>query len=127
MFVSCLQIGDYSLLGCDAMQFCRPELWGRLLPSSIRQAAGSPETVAAIYHAAWHHISEDHIPDIYHCVNIKSILKLNVFEWKSGMWPVTYCNFIREEMCYSSIVQMLVVSFSVSKLWHGNVGVYVGR
>jgi hypothetical protein len=82
-----------------------PVLWGRLLPSSsTRQAGGFSETVASIYQTAWHHVSEYDIHDVDQCVNIKSLLKLNMFEWKSGMWPATYFNFIREEMCYCSTV-----------------------
>jgi len=67
-----------------------PVLWGRLLPSpTIRQAAGSPETVVAIYQTAWHHISEDQVHYTDYCVNIKSPLKLNMFGWKSEIWPFT--------------------------------------
>jgi hypothetical protein len=74
------------------MQCCRyvPVLWGRFLPSpAVRQAAGSSETVVAIYQTAWHHISEDKVPSTDYCANIRSPLKLNIFGWKSEMWPFT--------------------------------------
>jgi hypothetical protein len=92
IFASSLKIGYYSLLECDAMQYCRyvPVLWGRLLPSpAIRLVAGSSETVVAIYQTAWRHTSEDQIPYTDCCVNIGSPLKLNMFGWKIEMWPFT--------------------------------------
>jgi hypothetical protein len=60
-----------------------------LLSPAIRQAAGSSETVVAICQIAGHHISENHIPYTDFSVNIRSPLKLNMFAWKSEMWPFT--------------------------------------